>query len=88
VTALEDHEDGRHVHRLVNGCQGCARERPAIERLQQTVRYITGGKTIRPPKGWRAIPMSDPVDFEAISARVEEEAWDLGPDDEPEEWAP
>jgi hypothetical protein len=32
--------------------------------------------------------MPDPVDFEAISARVEEEAWDLGADDEPEEWAP
>jgi hypothetical protein len=77
------HEDGAHVHGLVKGCEGCERERPAIQRLQEQVRYIVGGKTIQPPKGWRAIEPPGPIDFEAISAQVEEEAWDLGPDEEP-----
>jgi hypothetical protein len=89
VSAPEvDHEDGRHIHQLVKGCAGCERIRPDVERTQETVRYITRGQAIRPPRGWRSIPMPGPVDFEAICVRVEEEAWDLGPDDEPGEWSP
>ncbi len=51
----EAHEDGRHVHRFHPDCARCAWERPAIQRLQEQVRYITGGKTIQPSKGWRAV---------------------------------
>jgi hypothetical protein len=91
MRSLEDaHEEGRHISRLHPDCARCAWEAPAIRGLQETVRYITGGKLIDPPKGWlRADPPRTDLDDEDIDLRLERELFepDLGPDDEgPGEW--
>jgi hypothetical protein len=82
-----DHEDGKHIYELVPGCERCEAIRPAVERDQARVRYITGGELLSLTKGWlRADPPRSEQDDAQIEERLEREHFE--PDDvDPGAWS-